>query len=167
MTSTRPNASSPLASKPVNVTHETYHNVYTYSKTKLWISYSVAILFTTVASLLGLVAVAASGASFSSSSNFSSAFRLARGAFLSDDVREEDQDGRDPLPAYLANAKMRPKQPRAMQPSRVDSMLLSPRSRRESIALDERPRVKSTSSSASLLGGQVDLEPPAKPWSAL
>lgn len=149
------------------MTHQTFHNVYTYSKAKLWIAYSSAIIVTAIAAILGLVAVAASGASYSGSNSFSSAFRLARGAYLNTDVREEDLDGRDPLPEHLAKAKMWPEQSGTMQASRVDSMLLSRRSRTESIALTERPKHASRTSSLSLLGGQTDVEAPAKPWAAV
>ncbi|KAK5167743.1 uncharacterized protein LTR77_007442 [Saxophila tyrrhenica] len=162
----QPNASSAFAPPPVNVTHRTFHNVYTYSKTKLWITYSVAITVTAITAILGLIAVAASGASYSSSNSFSSAFRLARGAMLSTDMRNEDFDGRDPLPAHLAKAKMWPEHTRTSQASRVDSILLSRRSRTSSIALSERPKTQSRRSSASLLGVPPDIEPPTKPWSA-
>lgn len=110
--------------------------------------------------------VAASGASYSSSSSFSSAFRPARGAYLSTEVRDSDLDGKDPLPEHLAKAKMWPEHSRT-QASRVESMLLSRRSRTESIALSERSKYKSRSSSASLLAGTIDVETPAKSWSAL
>jgi hypothetical protein len=160
--SIRPNASSAFASQPVNVTHETYHNVYTYSTAKLWIAYGIAIIFTAIAALLGLIAVAASGASYSSSSNFSSTFRLATGALLSATVRDQDLDGRDPLPAHLVKAKMWPQQSLPTQAG-----LSSRRSQTEYIALDERQRLKSARSSVSLLRGGPDIEPPARPWSGL
>lgn len=163
----RPNASSGFAPPPTNVTQQTFHNVYTYSKAKLWIAYSVAIIAAAIAAILGLIAVAASRASYSSSNSFSSTFRLARGAYLSMDVRSGDLDGRDPLPAHLVKAKVWPEHSQTLQASRVDSMLLSRRSRTESIALSERPKFKSQTSSASLLGSQPDNESPARSWSAL
>lgn len=60
------------------------------------------MIATAIAALLGLVAVAATGKSYSSSSHFSATFRLATGAMLSASMRDEDVDGRDPLPAHLA-----------------------------------------------------------------
>lgn len=141
-----PNASSAFAPPPVNVTHETYHNVYHYSRDKLWIAYGIAINVSVIVALLGLFTVATAGASYSSSSNFSSTYRLATGALLSATMRDEDLDGRDPLPAYLAGAKIWPHQSQAAEGS-----LLRPRSRTYDIALDDRPPPKSASTGYSLL----------------
>lgn len=90
--------------------HKTFHNVYTYSVRKLWIAYGVAIIVTAISAMLELVAVAASGASYSSSNSFSAIFRLARGALMSTDVQSGDLDGKEPLPEHLAKAKIWPEQ---------------------------------------------------------
>lgn len=82
--------------------------MYTYSRAKLWVAYACAISVTAIAAILGLVAVAASGASYSSGNSFSSALRLARGAYLNTNLRDTDLDGKDPLPEHLAKAKMWP-----------------------------------------------------------
>lgn len=78
----------------------TFPNIYVYSAFKLWIAYGIAILSTMIASLIGLIAIISSGASFSN--NFSSVMRSAWNAELNVDVRLEDANSRDPLPEYLA-----------------------------------------------------------------
>jgi hypothetical protein len=77
----------------------TYRNVYIYTKYKLWLAYGVAIACTSVAVCIGLYTIFSTGAS--SSSDFSTIFRAARGAALSNEVDLADADGRDPLPKYL------------------------------------------------------------------
>lgn len=100
----RPNTESAFAPPLTKVTYNTYHNVYAYSPTKLWIAYGVAILFAVISSLMGLFAIAANGASYSHS--FSSIFRFARGATMSVELKHSDTFGRDPLPNYLSRAKI-------------------------------------------------------------
>lgn len=86
-------------SESVTITHRNYHNVYVYTRTKLWLAYGIAILCTILAVATGLYVIFTSGASYSS--DFSTIVRAARGAGLSNEVQSEDTDGRDPLPKYL------------------------------------------------------------------
>lgn len=68
-------------------------------------AYGIAIGMTTVCLAVGFIAILINGASYSD--NFSTIFRAARGADLSKEVRSEDCDGKDPLPAYLEETKVR------------------------------------------------------------
>ncbi|KXS97850.1 hypothetical protein AC578_7656 [Pseudocercospora eumusae] len=97
-----PNTSSPFAPHLVNVTSHIYHNVYEYSAAKLWLTYGLAIAFTLLGVVFGLLAIFANGASYSD--DFSTILRTARYARLSDEVQPGDEDGRDPLPRYLGAA---------------------------------------------------------------
>ena len=85
----------------VNVMRPTARNVYTYSPMKLWLAYGLAILFSTLASIIGLTIIAVSGASCSD--NFSNIFRVARGTYTTVASDEKDFDGRDPLPDYISD----------------------------------------------------------------
>ncbi|KAK6386625.1 hypothetical protein LTR65_008824 [Meristemomyces frigidus] len=83
------------------VTEITFHNVYAYSRSQLWLAYGLAILCTAIAVVLGFCAILSNGASYSN--NFSTIVRSARNAELSVDVKPDDT-GRDPLPRGLAQA---------------------------------------------------------------
>lgn len=98
----RPNSASAFAPPPVNVTFHNFHNVYVYSGFKLWISYGVAIALSAIAAVIGLIGLAFNGASYSH--NFSTVLRVARGASMSQSIKEQDLDGKDPLPSYLSKA---------------------------------------------------------------
>lgn len=100
----RLNYSSNFAPAPPNVTHHKYHNVYTYSAWKLWTAYGIAILFATIAVFIGLETMASSGVSYSD--NFSTIFRIARGAEVDKPILEKDLDGKDPLPDYMAGSEV-------------------------------------------------------------
>ena len=100
----RPNQSSISAPGPVNVTFHHWHNVYIYSRWKLWTAYGAAIALTAIVLFVGSVAIVLNDASYSES--FSTIFRIARGAVVSVDIKAEDLDGRDPLPEYLCNARI-------------------------------------------------------------
>ena len=104
LTLPRPNLTSAFAPPQANVTFHAFHNVYVYSALKLWIAYGLAILFTATASVIGLFAMDANGASYSH--NFSSIFRAARGAKISVELKDEDTLGNDPLPSYLSAANV-------------------------------------------------------------
>ena len=64
----------------------------------------MAVFLATLAVVFGLATIFLTGVSYSD--NFSSVFRAARGAKLSEMLREEDSDGHDPLPRYLARAEV-------------------------------------------------------------
>jgi hypothetical protein len=99
----RPNYSSITAPPPANVTSKTFENVYVYAAWRLWLPYGIAILMTTVTALVGLATMFVNDASYSS--NFSTVFRTAQVATMSAPIeKEEDLDGKDPLPKYLAQA---------------------------------------------------------------
>ena len=97
-----PNLTSSYAPPPANVSFQFTQNYYVYSAVKLWIAYGLAILLSTTAAAIGIVALIASGASYSD--NFSSIFRVAQRSLVK--VKDEDTDGRDPLPSYLANVPL-------------------------------------------------------------
>lgn len=99
-----PDIESLFAPPPVNVTFHTYHNEYVYAPAKLWTAYGTVILVAAVRSTTGMVVIFVNGASHSF--DFSSVFRSAWGASISEQVRDEDTSARDPLPAYLAAAKV-------------------------------------------------------------
>ena len=102
----RPNYSSPWAPPNqghVNVSLETYHNIYKYDWETLWISYGLAVLFTTLAVVAGVVALILNGVSYSD--NFSTIVRVSRTADMSVEVMDDDGDGREPLPKYLKEAR--------------------------------------------------------------
>ena len=144
----RPKSASAFAPSPANVTFFTYHNVYTYSPTKLWVAYGLAIFFTACSSIFGLFAVVANRASYSLT--FSSVFRASRRAVMSVELKGRDIDIQDPLPSHLAKAKLSLGGPVHDQ-SHGDVPVLS-----------EAVKAKSTGQSSSLLGnqaGSIDSRP--------
>lgn len=86
------------------MTSHTYHNVYSYARFTLWLSYGLAILVAGLAVLIGLFCISLNGASFSH--DFSTVLRTTRNAELSVEMKDEDNRGRDPLPKYLADAEV-------------------------------------------------------------
>ena len=101
----RPNVTSAFAPQPVRVTLHNFHNVYVYSAAKLWIAYGLSVLFTLIATAIGLQALITEAASYRS--NLSTVFRIARGAFVSVDMDEDDLDGADPMQPHMTKAKVR------------------------------------------------------------
>ena len=81
-----------------------YRNIYVYSAFKLWAAYGAALFLAVLTALLGLVAMFLNGASYSG--NFSAVFLAARGAVLSEKIRNQDLGGEDPLPRYLKEAQV-------------------------------------------------------------
>lgn len=90
--------------KLTEVTKITYHNVYIYTKYKLWIAYGLAIACASTAVAIGLYVIFSTRASYSG--DFSTFLRVARGAALSNEVDSKDADGRDPLPGYLKKSSI-------------------------------------------------------------
>lgn len=68
-------------------------------------AYGVATLLAGLAVLVGLVAILLNGASYSNS--FSTVFRVARGAEVNTRIKDDDMDGKDPLPEYLSKSEVR------------------------------------------------------------
>ncbi|MDI1487031.1 MAG: hypothetical protein OHK93_006294 [Ramalina farinacea] len=103
----QPNYSSHFAPpNSTNVSLPIFHNIYTYDRETLWISYGLSIFFTTLAATAGIIAVLLNGASYSN--NFSTIVRVARTADLSTEILDKERDGfgRDPLPKYLKHARL-------------------------------------------------------------
>ena len=100
----QPNNTSPSAPPMTSVTLPEYHNVYVYNQFKLWLAYGLAIVFSTISVLIGMTALMSNGASYSNS--FSTILRTSRFAHIEPEVREQDADGRDPLPKHLQEAQV-------------------------------------------------------------
>ncbi|KAL8985284.1 MAG: hypothetical protein Q9205_000982 [Flavoplaca limonia] len=103
----KPNNSSIFAPEELaNVTLRTYQNIYIYDRTTLWIAYGLSLLFSTLAAIVGLIAVNLSGASYSN--QFSTIMRVAKTGELNVDLGDQRYDGfgRDPLPKHLKHARL-------------------------------------------------------------
>ncbi|KAF4626926.1 hypothetical protein G7Y89_g11231 [Cudoniella acicularis] len=101
----QPNYSSPFAPPQLtNVSLGTYQNLYNYDRATLWIAYGLSILFTTLAVIIGMIALILNGASYSN--NFSTIIRVSRTTELNVEVTDQDVFGRDPLPSYLKHARL-------------------------------------------------------------
>lgn len=100
----RPNNASLTAPGPVNVTFHKYRNVYIYSALKLWIPYCISIGLTVTAALIGVCTMIDTDATYHDS--FSTVIRAGKGAKLSSAIRDEDLDGRYPLPNYLKSTRI-------------------------------------------------------------
>ncbi|KAL8753297.1 MAG: hypothetical protein Q9184_005465 [Pyrenodesmia sp. 2 TL-2023] len=104
---TVPNYSSVFAPEElVNVSLPTYQNIYIYDRATLWIAYGLSLLFSTLAAIVGLVAITLSGASYSN--QFSTIVRVAKTGELNVDPGDQRSDGfgRDPLPEHLKHARL-------------------------------------------------------------
>ena len=84
------------------MTIETWCNIYDYSPALLLLPYAFSVALATLAVIWGSICPVSNGASFSP--NFSTILRVSREASLTTPVRDEDADGRDPLPEHLAKA---------------------------------------------------------------
>ncbi|KAK3624645.1 hypothetical protein LTR56_020895 [Elasticomyces elasticus] len=101
----QPNYSSPYApARLTNVTFNRYHNVYEYSTATLWVAYTVAILFTLVSLVLGMISMVLNDGSYRN--DFSTILRTTRTAIVSVEVDDADTDGRQPVPRHLAKARV-------------------------------------------------------------
>lgn len=100
-----PNDTSPYARNlESEVTFNTYHNVYVYAYATPWVAYGLAIFFTAIAMALGMLAIALNNGTYTN--DFSTILRTSRAAEMSEEVREEERDGRQPLPRLLAKAQI-------------------------------------------------------------
>lgn len=79
-----------------------YRVMYVYTPWRLWLPYGIAIALTMIVVAIGFVTMLLNGASYSV--DFSTFFRTAKASGLSVKIQEEDLQGRDPLPKYLAKA---------------------------------------------------------------
>ncbi|KAK5674200.1 hypothetical protein LTS10_013037 [Elasticomyces elasticus] len=101
----QPNASSQFGpSLKTNVTLESTVNFYVYDQTTLWIAYGLAILFSTLAVIVGLVFLVISGASYDTT--LSTIVRVAKAAELTVELKDEEGAGCQPLPDKLAKARL-------------------------------------------------------------
>lgn len=83
---------------------EIYQNIFSDDWETLWIAYGVSILSTALAVIAGMTTLIQSGESYRN--NFSTIVRVSRTAELSVEVMGQDGSGRDPLPAYLKDARI-------------------------------------------------------------
>jgi len=93
-----------------NVTISSPYIVYKYRPEILVLVYASAVGISTV--LVGLGATVVFGSQGSYSNYFSTIMRATRGEYVDSLVRQSDKDGKDPLPDYLANAKLKVQDPR-------------------------------------------------------
>ena len=100
----RPNYSSISAPAPANVTFHHVENIYAYTAWKLLTAYGIAIALCAITVVLGLISIALNGACYSR--NLSTIFVKAKGAETSTHIEDQDLNGRDPLPRYLAKARV-------------------------------------------------------------
>ncbi|QYT02661.1 hypothetical protein H0G86_009655 [Trichoderma simmonsii] len=98
----RPNYSSPYAPPDVAMTLTAYSIIYSYAARTLWLAYGIAIGMTLLSILLGFVSIYYNDG-FSYMTKFSTILRIAYCIDLSEPVRPEDTDGKDPTPRYIGN----------------------------------------------------------------
>lgn len=101
------------------MTRATYHTIYTYAQLELWLAYGLAIGSSTLACLIGYIALVGNGAAFSN--DFSTILRTTKHAELTVELKDGDTAGHDPLPKYLANAKVRFRKRTSNDPSSLAS----------------------------------------------
>jgi hypothetical protein len=78
----------------------TYALVYLYAAQTLWLAYGIALGLTFLSILLGIVSIYYNGG-FSYTTKFSTILRVAHCIDLSEPIRPEDTDGKDPTPRYI------------------------------------------------------------------
>lgn len=89
----------------VEVSVETWQNIYVYSRAKLWMAYGTAIGLSLCALAFGAFAMLANNATYSNS--FSTILLAGHNAQFSVEVADRDTTGGDPLPAYLEKATVK------------------------------------------------------------
>jgi hypothetical protein len=90
-------------SHSADVTVTTWPQVYDYAARTLLMTYGTVIFLCLIAVMTGLITIFATSTSYSN--NFSTVLRATRNAHLSHAVGSHD-DGRDPLPLVIAQAKI-------------------------------------------------------------
>ncbi|RSM02832.1 hypothetical protein CEP52_007730 [Fusarium oligoseptatum] len=101
----QPNKHSAFKPNDTEVAFSTMHPVYIYARNRLWLAYGLGIACSTLIVCIGMLAIYMNGASFSNT--FSTLLRLGRGASLSSEIEKVDLDGRDPLPEYIKDMKIK------------------------------------------------------------
>ena len=116
----RPNRSSTTNPPLVNVSSPTFHNVYFYAESKLWIAYGIALGISAIALIAGLVSIWINQTTYSD--RFSTILRVAGSADLEVEILERDMDGHDPLPKYIGQAEITfPEEHRQRRKIRISS----------------------------------------------
>jgi hypothetical protein len=93
------------AAENITVQYERMQNTYTYNSRNLLFSYGLALGFALIAVVAGCVSIWYNGASYSN--RFSTILRATRGQNIEELVALNDRAGADPLPKYLAKARIR------------------------------------------------------------
>ncbi|RSL68340.1 hypothetical protein CEP54_002880 [Fusarium duplospermum] len=101
----QPNKHSAFKPNDTEVTFSTMHPVYIYARNRLWLAYGLGIACSILILCIGMLAIHMNGASFSNT--FSTLLRRGRGASLSSEIEKVDLDGRDPLPEYIKDMKIK------------------------------------------------------------
>ncbi|RTE82718.1 hypothetical protein BHE90_002663 [Fusarium euwallaceae] len=101
----QPNKHSAFKPNDTEVAFSTMHPVYIYARNRLWLAYGLGIACSTLIVCIGMLAIYMNRASFSNT--FSTLLRLGRGASLSSEIEKVDLDGRDPLPEYIKDMKIK------------------------------------------------------------
>lgn len=91
-------------SDDVTIRYEHTRNIHVYSSKNLFLSYGLALGFAFLAAIAGCVSIYHNGASYSN--KFSTIIRTTRGQKIEELVAADDRDGSDPLPKYLAKARI-------------------------------------------------------------
>jgi hypothetical protein len=93
------------AAENITVQYERMQNTYTYNSRNLLLSYGLALGFALIAVVAGCASIWYNGACYSN--RFSTIFRATRGQNMEELVALNDRTGADPLPKYLAEARIR------------------------------------------------------------
>ncbi|KAL6890776.1 hypothetical protein GGI43DRAFT_430389 [Trichoderma evansii] len=96
----QPNYSSPYAPPDVAVAVTAYALIYSYAAGTLWLAYGIALGMTLLSIVLGIISIHYNGGS-SYTTKFSTILRAAYCIDLSEAIRPEDTDGKDPTPRYI------------------------------------------------------------------
>lgn len=89
----------------ITVRYERSQNIYVYSSKNLILSYGLGLGFAFLAVIAGCSSIYHNGASYSY--RFSTIVRTTRGQKMEELVALDDRNGADPLPKYLAKARIR------------------------------------------------------------
>jgi hypothetical protein len=88
----------------VLITLRRTRNIYSYRYKNLLLSYGVALALSLIACIVGWMSIINNNASYSN--RFSTVLRVLSGGNVTGFVAPEDCKGRDPLPKYLAKARI-------------------------------------------------------------
>jgi hypothetical protein len=93
------------AAENITLQYERMQNTYIYNSRNLLMSYGLALGFALIAVVAGCASIWYNGASYSN--RFSTILRATRGQNMEELVALNDRTGADPLPKYLAKARIR------------------------------------------------------------